>query len=166
MYPAFLREIKEFRVLEEIIQPEMDLLSQFTQEVESSSLVTTSSEEALTLWESPLAIPKVGDKTQRVDLILSKMLNNQPITEEWLKAKLLSYASSGVVSYSLETRKSKTYLSIHFTEVTNQPLDYIYRELRKLIPAHIILKLLNTPIDKTSLYTGAIYREYRKEILC
>lgn len=158
-----LSEIKDYQYVLNAVQPELDTLTKFIKEQHKEPLVSTATlSYGLPRWEKSNSINPVNNEQSRRANIESKLKNNQPLTLEWLSTKLNSYASTGTIyGYSLNYIKQE--LHVFFTSTTTTHVDLIYQELRRLVPANMLLEVSSSITQPTEYHATTIYREYRKE---
>ena len=157
--------IREFQVLQEVCNPEFRAIEEFINLQRREPIVDTCSSWGLSRWEESLGITPSGDRQDRVARVKSRLVNNKLLNEEWLSNKVLSFVEVGDIvglGYSMKTDT----LTIYYYNNTNKNLTYIYEELRRLIPAHILLKIVGSEKEKESIFVTSIYREYRREKVC
>lgn len=158
-----LEGIREFQIIQEICKTELQELERFRVLQSREPILDTCSDWGLKRWEESLGITPSGDRQDRIARVKSRLVNNQLLNEEWLTFKILSFVEVGQVVGTGFDMKTDT-LTIYYYSNTTKNLTYIYEELRRLIPAHLLLKVVGSEKEKETSFVTSIYREYRREI--
>lgn len=157
-----LLNIKDFQALQEVVTKELQPLEEFISLQALEPLVETTTDYGLPRWEKDYGIIPFGSTQERKANLLSKLNNNKALTENWLRDKLLSYVPVGtIVGYTFNIKNN--ILSINFSGETLKSANYIFNELRDLLPVHLLLKVSTIQKETMTYYADVIYREYRKE---
>lgn len=154
--------IKEIDAVLKAGEIELNELREFTNLLSSEALVSSAS--LLSRWEQSMAIPPVEDKELRRAHIIQKLQNVQPLTRSWLTRKLVGYVRYGSFIGTVLNINTLT-LTITFDSETTAPQYLIYQELRRLIPANLLLEVQFTQNSNTTVYTEAFVREHREETI-
>ena len=139
-FPAVLRGVREFEELARTENVEFDRSWEELDRLKENLFVEAADERGVRRFEQMLGIPTVtadGMGVRRFR-ILSKLNNQMPYSFGWLKNKLTT-AFGGEKEYTLERDLTAHTLSVEVDMVHAETLVSLYNDLRKSIPANLIL---------------------------
>lgn len=136
--PALYKDIKEFRELSRTVSIEYDGLETAFQQVENDQFVMTSSEPAVERREKDFDI--VPDKTVetlpfRKRRLLTRMQDNPPYTDEYLKELLDSLLGANMTQLEMDKLKLEMEVLVH-VESASFYLE-VQRILERIVPLNV-----------------------------
>lgn len=151
-----IQETKEFEQIANAEQPNVDLLHQKINDFPNEIIVNTSTNAGLKKWEKVLDIPTTHQLDVRRFNVLLKLNNKVNLTYRWLDNKL--QLAVGKNCYQIELDHDKYALRVSVTADKENILINLRKELRKLIPANLILDTSTLEHEECGVYTGVIVR--------
>ncbi|MFD1203602.1 putative phage tail protein [Sporosarcina contaminans] len=138
--PALYKDIREFRELSGTVSKEYDGLEASFQQVENDQFVMTSSEPAIERREKQFSI--VPDKTVetlpfRKRRLLTRMQDNPPYTDEYLKELLDSLLGQNMTQIERDVVKLELEALVH-VESASFYLE-VLRILERLVPLNVTI---------------------------
>lgn len=156
-FPDILRGVREFEELAKAEDVEFDRSWQALDKLHGNLFVGTADTDGVTRFEQMLRIPVVtADGLEvRKFRILSKLNNQLPYSFGWLKNKLTA-AFGGEGEYTVERDVAAYTLSIEVDMIHAGTLVSLYNDLRKSIPANMILHTNVSTSTGVAQYVGFI----------
>nr|WP_302599707.1 putative phage tail protein [uncultured Cellulosilyticum sp.] len=150
--PDFVSNIKEFQELDKTISLEVDELRNKLQQLQENQFIETANEEGLRKYEQLLNLSSTNDIELRRFNILNKYNSTIPFSIMWLRNTLNTTIGRG--DFLMELDNSKYVLTIGVVKNKEHLIDSLKKDLRKKIPANMVLNInVLSPIEDT-LYTG------------
>lgn len=152
--PAFLRGIREYRALGEAFDPViLDLqarIGAFPADVQPSA----AGGYFLRRWEKMAGLTPSGTEEQRRFRLMSRLGSLRPYTPRQLERQLTA-AFGRENSFSADIDSENFILSVEVDPDGEAVLTAMTEELRRMIPANLILYTGVAQSEKTPLFTGA-----------
>lgn len=156
-YPQFLKNIKEFNVINDIENREIDYLKKNIQLILKEIIVNTAEDYGLDRYEKIYGISKTTtDIEQRRQKILYKMNDRLPYSFNWLKRKLNGLV--GEENYEIFIDYNKYVLNIKINKKYLETAKLLKNGLREQIPANMILDIETNQTESCNSYIGGIVR--------
>lgn len=150
--PEFVSSIKEFQELDKTCSVEIDKLRNKLQQLQDNQFIETANEEGLRKYEQLLRLNGTNDVELRRFNILNKYNSTIPFSMMWLRNTLNTTIGRG--DFLMELDNAKYELTISVVKNKEHLIDSLRRDLRKKIPANMVLNInVLSPIEDT-LYTG------------
>lgn len=150
--PEFISEIKEFQELDKTCSIEIDKLRNKLQQLQDNQFIETANHEGLRKYEQMLNIPFTGDMETRKFNILNKYNSTIPFTIRWLKNTLSTTLGNG--NFLVDMDYENYMLSISIVKEKEQFINTLQKDLRKKIPANLVLKISVLSSIETQHYVG------------
>ena len=150
--PEFVSNIKEFQELDKTCSAEIDKLRNKLQQLQDNQFIETANEEGLRKYEQLLNLSSANDIELRRFNILNKYNSTIPFSMMWLRNTLNTTVGRG--DFLMELDNSKYALTISVVKNKEHLIGVLKKDLRKKIPANMVLNInVLSPIEDT-LYTG------------
>lgn len=161
-YPDVIAPSKEFRLIGESENPELEQLYQKFYQWFLNGFVMDIDEEGAKRWESMLnLIPKSGDSLEeRRKRILGKINAMTPYTHRRLMEMLAARYGEGVVSFELLYHDYKMIVDIPRNLMAKAMQLWVY--LRAIVPANLDIRIHNTRTIPNRCYAGAVVTQKRR----
>lgn len=150
--PEFIDGIKEFQELDKTVSVEIDELRKRLQQLQDNQFIESANSEGLSRYEKMLSIPYVEDVATRRFNILNKYNSTIPFTMRWLNNMLNTTLGKG--NFLLDMDCNKYTLTISIVKSKEQLMESLKRDLRKRIPANIVLNIIVLSAIELDVYTG------------
>ena len=153
--PVFLRNVREYRALAAVFDPVIkDLQEQFA--AFSEKLQPSSAEgEILARLEKMTSLPSAGTLEQRRFRLLSRLGSLRPYTEEQLRRQL-AVAFGREDCFVIDIDKEAFTAAVEVDPDGESVLAAMTGELRRMIPANMILYTRVGAGEEMPLYAGAV----------
>ena len=135
--PEFISNIKEFQELDQVLSTEIDVLKEQLIRLQENQFIETANEEGLKRHEQMLNIVPVKDIEMRRFNILNKYNSTIPFTTAWLTNTLNTTIGRG--EFLIDLNYGTYTLTISVVKNKEHLIDNLKRELRKRIPANLVL---------------------------
>lgn len=132
-----IQEIREFKYLDQAMDPEFKVINQDTSRLTEDILVPTAPESILSRYEKILDLEVEQDIDVRRSNILNKLSNRIPFTKWWLAEKLNTLL--GKDNYTLEVHGQKFEIVIEVDMAFGHIFSSVQTQFLKQIPANMIL---------------------------
>lgn len=154
-FPAVLQGVHELEALARTENIEFDRSWQALDRLQSNLFVDGADAGGAARFERMLGIPVVTEDglAVRKFRILSRLNNQLPYSLGWLKNKLRT-AFGGDNEYTLERDLSAHTLSIEVDMIHAGTLADLYMDLRKSVPANLILHTFVSTTTEMTQYFG------------
>lgn len=171
-WPEFLQKIKEFSLLADVEDEELDKIKQAIDEILNDQFIETATERGIARREAILGIVPYGDDTleTRRFRVAGKWMNRLPYTMRMLQERL--DALLGVGHYEIELHKEPYILCVKIELIAKRQFDATQKMLREIIPANLKLivelrynKHLTVAKLTHSVLSGYRHAEIREEAL-
>ena len=150
--PEFISNIREFQELDKTISQEVDDLRNKLEQLQDNQFIETANEKGLRKYEQLLNLNSTNDIELRRFNILNKYNSTIPFSIMWLRNTLNTTIGRG--DFLMELDNSKYVLTIGVVKNKEHLIDSLKKDLRKKIPANMVLNInVLSPIEDT-LYTG------------
>ena len=150
--PEFVSNIKEFQELDKAMSLEVDKLRNKLEQLQENQFIETANEEGLRKYEQLLGLNTTNDVELRRFNILNKYNSTIPFSMMWLRNMLNTTVGRG--DFLMELDNAKYILTIGVVKNKEHLIDTLKKDLRKKIPANMVLNInVLSPIEDT-LYTG------------
>ena len=150
--PEFISEIKEFQELDKTVSIEIDELRTKIFQIQENQFIETANEEGLSRYEKMLSIPYSEDVATRRFNILNKYNSTIPFTMMWLTNTLNTTLGKG--NFLLDMNYNQYTLTISIVKSKEQLIESLKRDLRKRIPANLVLNINVLSAIELDVYTG------------
>lgn len=137
--PEFIGEVNEFQELDKTHSYELDRLDNRLKTILNNQFVETATTEGLSRYEKMLGIRTDSDVDIRRFNILSKYNSSIPFSMRWLQNSLNTTIGKGLYLIDLDHRKF--ILTISVMKAKEYLINSLKKELRKQIPANLILHI-------------------------
>lgn len=150
--PEFISNIKEFQELDKTYSVEIDELRSRLEQLQDNQFIETANEEGLRKYEQLLNLSSINDVELRRFNILNKYNATIPFSMMWLRNALNTTVGRG--DFLMEIDNAKYTLTISLVKNKEHLINVLRKDLRKKVPANMILNInVLSPIEDT-LYTG------------
>ena len=150
--PEFISDIREFQELNKTCSVEIDELRIRLEQLQENQFIEIANEEGLRKYEQLLKLNSTNDVELRHFNILNKYNSTIPFSMMWLRNTLNTTVGRG--DFLMELDNAKYELTISVVKNKEHLIDVLKKDLRKKIPANIVLNInVLNPIEDT-LYTG------------
>ena len=150
--PEFISSIKEFQELDATISTEVDELREKLYQLQQNQFIETASDKGLRRYEQLMGLPSTGDIELRRFNILNKYNSTIPFTIAWLRNTLNTTIGRG--NFLMELDHSTYTLTISIVKSKEQLIESLKRDLRKRIPANLVLTINVLSAIEFETYTG------------
>lgn len=150
--PEFVNSIKEFQELDTTISIEIDELRQKLLQLQENQFIETANEEGLKRHEQMLNIAPVKDIEMRRFNILNKYNSTIPFTIAWLTNTLNTVIGRG--GFLIDLDYGTYTLTISAVKNKEHLIESLKRDLRKRIPANLVLTINVLSATESTTYTG------------
>ena len=150
--PEFVSNIKEFQELDATISIEIDELREKLLQLQENQFIETANEEGLKRHEQMLNIAPVNDIEMRRFNILNKYNSTIPFTMSWLTNTLNTTTGRG--EFLIDLDYSTYTLTISVVKNKEHLIESLKRDLRKRIPANLVLTINILRAVEATTYTG------------
>lgn len=150
--PEFISSIKEFQELDKVCSAEIDKLREKLYQLQQNQFIETASEEGLKRHEQMLNIAPVNDTDMRRFNILNKYNSTIPFTIAWLRNTLNT--TVGREEFLMALDHSTYTLTISIVKSKEQLIESLKRDLRKRIPANLVLTINVLSAIESETYIG------------
>lgn len=170
--PGILREFKEFQVISETENPEVDALWAVIENIMNDQFVDDSTENGVKRWESMLTIVPKGTDTLDVRKfrILTRLNEKLPYTTTKLDQQMRTLCGEG--GYSITLQNLSYTLIVKIALIAKGEFDEVGSLLNRTVPANLVVDLTllynqqttleNFTHDQLSAYTQ---NQLRNEVL-
>ena len=144
--PDFISEIKEFKELDATLSQEFDLIHERLAILQDNQFIETTTSQGISRYEEMLNIKPNGDLEVRRLSILNHYNSTIPFTMKWLESFLNTTVGKDL--YLIELDPSHYILTISIIEPKAYTIPTLQKELRRKIPANIVLNInILSPIE-------------------
>ena len=150
--PEFVSNIKEFQELDATISTEIDELREKLLQLQENQFIETANEEGLKRHEQMLNIAPVKDIEMRRFNILNKYNSTIPFTTAWLTNILNTTVGRG--GFLIDMNYSRYTLTINVVKDKEHLIERLKGDLRKRIPANLVLTINVLSAIEQDIYTG------------
>ena len=150
--PEFVSNIKEFQELDKAISLEVDKLRNKLEQLQENQFIETANEEGLRKYEQLLGLNTTNDVELRRFNILNKYNSTIPFSMMWLRNTLNTTVGRG--DFLMELDNSKYALTISVVKNKEHLIEVLKKDLRKKIPANMVLNINVLNSIEDTLYTG------------
>ncbi len=151
--PDVLQGIAEFSALMAAEQPEFESLRTQINALAEEACAETASADGIARFESALGLTvSTTDLELRRLNVLSALNNQVPYTMAWLRNKLASVFGEGAADAQLDADGYE--VSVEVDSSYADALDALYTDLRKAVPANMILHANVTESQSFTQYTA------------
>lgn len=150
--PEFISNIKEFQELDATISTEIDELREKISQIQNNQFIETANEEGLRRHEQMLNIAPVNEIEMRRFNILNKYNSTIPFTIAWLTNTLNTTIGRG--EFLIDMNYSTYTLTISVVKNKEHLIESLKRDLRKRIPANLVLTINVLSAIEQDVYTG------------
>lgn len=161
--PDFINEIREFKELDKTHNYELNKLNSLILDVQNNQFINTATSAGLSRYEKMLGIPTNSDDDVRRFNIISKYNSSIPFTMNWL-INLLN-ASVGKGFYLIELHPNIYKLTISVVKDKEYIIESLSNDLRKKLPANLIVDFKVLTNMDISNYVGFIIRTADKQMI-
>lgn len=151
--PACLRGVAEMEALAAAEDVAFDRAWQAVDGLLEGQFIETAAEPWLRRWERMLKLPGGGDLAGRRFQILSKVNNRLPYHINWLYNKLAT-AFGDREGFTIERDLEKRELTVQVDMIHAGALAALYADLRRSIPADMLLRAVASSVEPLALYQG------------
>lgn len=139
--PSVIQDLKEFKNIAEVENPEIDLVSKAIEDVMNNQFVNDSTENGVKRWESILKIyPKGSDSLDvRKFRIIARLNEQLPYTMTTLENQLLNLC--GKDGYYVELKNNEYILSVKINLVAKKKFEEVDELLKRVVPANLVIDL-------------------------
>ena len=137
--PEFVSSIKEFQELDQTVSVEIDELRNKLQQLQDNQFIESANEEGLRRYEQILGLSSASDLETRRFNILNKYNSTIPFTVKWLTNMLNTTLGNGNFLLDMDFRGYT--LNISVAKQKEQFIETLRTDLRKKIPANLVLKI-------------------------
>ena len=150
--PEFVSNIKEFQELDKTISLEVDEIRNKLEQLQENQFIATAHEEGLSKYEQLLNLNSTNDIELRRFNILNKYNSTIPFSMMWLRNMLNTTVGRG--DFLMELDNAKYILTIGVVKNKEHLIDTLKKDLRKKIPANMVLNINVLNSIEDTLYTG------------
>ena len=165
--PPFMQGYREFAVIMEAEQPEIDLLWGATEAVFADQFIQDATENGVKRWESVLGISPKGTDTldERKFRILTKLNQELPYTLRKLEQVLTTICGAG--NFSINLQPDKYHVEIKLALANKNNYNEVAGVLKKMIPANMTqwIQIMYNSHDVLKNFTHAEMAAYTHEQL-
>ena len=154
--PEFVSNIKEFQELDKTISQEVDELRNKLEQLQENQFIETANEEGLRKYEQLLNLNSTNDIELRRFNILNKYNSTIPFSMMWLRNTLNTTVGRG--DFLVELDNQRYTLTISVVKNKEHLIDALEKDLRKKIPANIVLNINVLSAVDSTIYTGFYIR--------
>lgn len=153
--PPFLQEIEEYKKICSTEDIEIEKVDSKINELLNEISVETAESYGLTRYEKIFNITNAVDVTteERRFKIKSKLINQLPFNMKWLDNKLKNLVGEGNYKITLDTDNYK--ITVQISHVFPDIADILGDDLRKQLPANLIIIINLFQTENAKLYIGA-----------
>ena len=153
--PGFLRNIREYKALAEAFDPVLEDLKERITAFPLSVLPGTAEDDILRRWEKMTELSSIGTLEQRRFRLLSRLGSLRPYTVEQLRRQLAS-AFGKDDCFSVDVDGENFTLTVEVDSDSADVLAAMTEELRRMIPANLILHTQVGQSEQADLFIGAV----------
>ncbi len=154
-FPLFLQDIREFKIISNIEDIELEKLKAKIEEILKEVIVSNAVDYGLERYEKIYNIEEPSkDVIVRRYNILAKINNRVPYTMNWLKNKLNN--TIGKDNYRISIDYDKKVLEIEILAVFKDIAIVLYKDLREQLPANMQIAVNLFQIEQSKQYIGGI----------
>ena len=150
--PEFISSINEFQELDKTVSIEVDELREKLLQLQNNQFIETANNEGLSRYEKLMGLPSNGDIELRRFNILNKYNSTIPFTMRWLNNMLNTTLGKG--NFLLDMNYNQYTLTISIAKSKEQLMESLKRDLRKRIPANLVLNINVLSAIELDVYTG------------
>lgn len=150
--PEFISSIKEFQELDKVCSVEIDELREKLYQLQQNQFIEIASDKGLGRYEQLMGLPSTGDIELRRFNILNKYNSTIPFTIAWLRNTLNTTIGRG--NFLMELDHGTYILIISIVKSKEQLIESLKRDLRKRIPANLVLTINVLSAIEFETYTG------------
>lgn len=153
--PKILQPILEFQVINGTLTKELQNIDKLIDGIQKEVIITTAGTYGIDRWEKALnIIPGIDDSLDIRKFRIQNILNSKlPYTIKWLKNKLTEIVgndSGWVLNVDYNTYK----ITIILSGLNIQLMKEVQKQLRKSIPANMVLEIGGEPITSSDILLG------------
>lgn len=153
--PKVLQDVKEFQLINEDLDVELNNIDKLIKGVQSEAVVQTATEYGITKWENALGIiPSDNESLEvrrfRVNNILTSKL---PYTLRWLQGKLTEIVGSES-GWTLNMDYAHYSITIILSGLDTELMLEVEKQLRNAIPANMELQIGGPSITASEIRIG------------
>ena len=140
-FPDILKEVKEFKLIDEAESPELLFLWEETEKIFNNQFIVTSDETGVKMIEDMLGLkPKATDTLQeRKFKILTKYNEDIPYTIGKLNEVLATLC--GKNGFKLEINRNAFYINVKVELVNKKNVDAVNETLERMVPANMLFDI-------------------------
>lgn len=161
--PDFINDVSEFKELDKTHTYELDKVDGVIHELENNQFIESANSAGLSRYEKMLNIATDMDIDVRRFNILSKYNSSIPFTMNWLINSL--NASVGKGHYLIELNHNNYALTISIVKDKEYVITNLSKDLRKKLPANLIIKINVLSSVDVPTHVGFIIRTYDKQAI-
>lgn len=161
--PSFINGLKQFKEIDKTHTAELDKIDTKLIELQDNQFIETANNKGLSRYENMLGIQPDNDIDIRRFNILSKYNSSIPFSMRWLINMLNTTVGKGM--YLLEFDNNHYTLTISVVSDKEYVVPSLLHDLRKKLPANLIIKLNILNSIDAPIYTGFIIRTGDKQMI-
>ena len=144
--PDFINGIREFQELDATLSQEFDLIHEHLKTLQDNQFIETATSQGISRYEEMLNIKPNDDLEVRRLNILNHYNSTIPFTMKWLESLLNT--TVGLDLYLIDLEPSHYTLTISIIEPKAYTIPTLQKELRRKIPANMVLNInILNPIE-------------------
>ena len=156
--PDFINGIREFQELDATLSQEFDLIHEHLKTLQDNQFIETASSQGISRYEEMLNIKPNGDLEVRRLNILNHYNSTIPFTMRWLENLLNTTVGQDL--YLIELDPSHYTLTISIIEPKAYTIPTLQKELRRKIPANMVLNINILNPTQGETYIATYLRTY------
>lgn len=153
--PVILRGIREYRALAEAFDPVMEDLQARIAAFPLAVQPGSAEGEVLERWEKMAGLTAAGSPAQRRFRLVSRLGSLRPYTPEQMKRQLAA-AFGREDAFVIDMDQENFVLSVEVDPAGAEVLAAMTEELRRMVPANLILQTRVGRSEYAAVYTGAV----------
>lgn len=154
-YPLFLQDIREFKLISNIEDTELEKIQNKVEEILKEVIVNTAESYGLNRYEKIYNLSNdTNDLTARKYNILAKINNRVPYTMNWLKNKLNN--TIGKENYKINIDYNNYTLTVEILAVFKEVAEVLNKDLREQLPANLKVAVNLFQTEQCNQYVGGI----------
>lgn len=153
--PKSLQEIKEFQIINEDLDIELDNIDTLVKKVQTETIVQTATEYGIKRWENALGIKPTDNESLevrrfRINTILGSKL---PYTLRWLQNKLTQIVGSES-GWTLNISYADYTITVILSGLDTELMLEVEKQLRNAIPANMEMVIGGPSITSSTIRFG------------